>query len=183
VNVARGLIVPAIPEVVANFSGFVLTKDILVMTTFAILMVAASYSMIRKRKVGTKSTLSPSVQMPLIVFEGMIVGLIAGFVGAGGGFLIVPALVLLAGLSMRIAVGTSLMIIAFQSLLGFAGDLSRGAIIDWTFLGTIAVMAAVGIVVGSAVAHKINEQKLKVSFGWFVLVMGAAILVEQVRHL
>lgn len=183
VNIARGLIVPAIPETVANFLGVILTKDILVMTIFSILMVAASYSMIRVRKVRSKVELASSMQNFVIAFQGLIVGIIAGFVGAGGGFLIIPALVLLAGLSMRIAVGTSLMIIAVQSLLGFAGDVSRGSHIDWTFLIAVAATAAVGIVFGSAIAHKINEQKLKKAFGWFVLAMGTSILIEQVRHL
>ena len=183
VNISRGLIVPAIPAVIVNFNAFVLTKDILVMVTFATLMLAAAYSMIKKRQQQTPAVLSRSYQTFLIVFEGLFVGLIAGFVGAGGGFLIIPALVLLAGLSMRVAVGTSLMIIAFQSLLGFAGDVSRGALIDWTFIATVAAVAAVGIVFGSSIARRFDEQKLKITFVWFVLAMGAFILIEQIRHI
>ena len=118
-----------------------------------------------------------------VVFIRMFIGLIAGFVGAGGGFLIIPALVLFAGLQMRVAIGTSLMIIALQSLLGFAGDISRGTPVDWFLLGLVATIAIVGIIVGSVIAHKINEQKLKTAFGWFVLIMGVVILFEQTRHL
>lgn len=183
VNVSRGLILPKIPEIIVNFNGFPLTKGILIMTVFAALMIGASYSMIKKntdRK--SVETQAPLRIIPL-VFQGLIVGLIAGFVGAGGGFLIIPALVLLAGLPMRVAIGTSLMIIALQSLLGFAGDIARGAQVNWPQLGIIAVIAALGITVGSAFAVSIKEQQLKGAFGWFVLIIGAAILTDQIYRL
>ncbi len=183
VTLSRGLIIPKIPEVIFDVSGLTLTKEILVMATFAALMIAASYSMIKKKSERKPMQEHPLKRVVLIAFEGLAIGLIAGFVGAGGGFLIIPTLVLLAGLSMRVAIGTSLMIIAFQSLLGFAGDLLRGIIVDWTLLGIVAAIAAIGIVVGSAVAHKINEAKLKTAFGWFVLFMGVTILVEQLRYI
>ncbi|MEK6773522.1 MAG: sulfite exporter TauE/SafE family protein [Bdellovibrionota bacterium] len=183
VNISRGLIIPKIPEIIVSFNGFALTKEILIMATFAALMIAASYSMIKTKSERKPMEMRPLMRVALIAFEGLIVGLIAGFVGAGGGFLIIPALVLLAGLSMRIAIGTSLMIIALQSLLGFAGDVARGASVEWSRLGIIATIAVIGIVVGSAVAHKIKEQQLKTAFGWFVLIMGFTILVEQFRHL
>lgn len=183
VNVSRGLIIPNIPRIIVSFNGFALTKEILIMVTFAALMVAASYSMIKKKSERKPMKAHPLMRVALIAFEGLVVGLIAGFVGAGGGFLIIPALVLLAGLSMRVAIGTSLMIIALQSLLGFAGDIARGASVDWPQLGTIATIAVLGIIAGSTVAHKIKEQQLKTAFGWFVLIMGFTILVEQFRHL
>lgn len=183
VNISRGLIIPKIPGLIFSFAGFALTKEILIMVTFAILMMAASYSMIKKKSQRKTMKVHPLIRTALIALQGLIVGLIAGFVGAGGGFLIIPALVLLAGLAMRVAVGTSLMIIALQSLLGFAGDVSRGIKFEWSLLAIIATIAIVGIVVGSAFAHKIKEQKLKMAFGWFVLIMGATILIEQYRHL
>lgn len=182
VNVSRGLIIPKIPEILFSINGFSLTKEILIMATFAALMIAASYSMIKKKSERKPMEAQPLMRVALIALEGLVVGLIAGFVGAGGGFLIIPALVLLAGLSMRVAVGTSLMIIALQSLLGFAGDVSRGIVVDWSLLVIVATIAAIGIIVGSAIAHKINEQVLKTAFGWFVLVMGFTILAEQYRH-
>jgi len=183
VNVSRGFIIPKIPEIIVSFNSFALTKEILIMATFAVLMIAASYSMIKKKSERKPMEAHPLMRLALIAFEGLVVGLIAGFVGAGGGFLIIPALVLLAGLSMRVAIGTSLMIIALQSLLGFAGDISRGASVDWPKLGIIATIAVFGIIVGSAVAHKIKEQQLKTAFGWFVLIMGFTILIEQFHHL
>lgn len=183
VNVSRGLLIPRIPEIIVTFDGFALTKEILVMATFAVLMIAASYAMIKKKREQKPMEAHPLMRVALIAFEGLIVGLIAGFVGAGGGFLIIPALVILAGLSMRIAIGTSLMIIALQSLLGFAGDVSRGVVFDGPLLAKVATVAAIGIIVGSAVAHKVKEQQLRTAFGWFVLIMGFTILVEQFRHL
>lgn len=182
VNISRGLIIPAIPSVIFQFDHFTLTKEILVMLVFALLMIAASYSMIQKKN-GTPSNHSPVARYSLIGLKGLLVGGIAGFVGAGGGFLIIPALVFMAGLPMRTAIGTSLTIIAAQSLFGFLGDISRGQIIDWKLLTSIALFAVLGIIVGSAFVHKIKEQKLKLAFGWFVLVMGIVILAEQVRHL
>lgn len=183
VNVSRGIIIPQIPAVVAQVGIFIWTKEILVMVTFAALMVAASYSMIQKKSERKPIEAHPLLRIALVGTQGLIVGMIAGFVGAGGGFLIIPALVFMTGLTMRIAVGTSLMIIAFQSLLGFAGDVLRGLTIDWSLLVAVAAFAIIGIVVGSAIAHRIKEQKLKVAFGWFVLVMGVTILLEQLSHL
>lgn len=183
VAISRSLIIPKIPEVIFVVSGFTLTKEILIMVTFAALMIAASFSMIKKKNESNTSEKSQLLRFIFIALKGLVIGLIAGFVGAGGGFLIIPALVLLAGLSMRVAIGTSLMIIALQSLLGFAGDISRGITVDWTLLGGVTAVAAIGIIIGSAIANKIKEQKLKIAFGWFVLLMGTFILIEQFRHL
>lgn len=182
VYLSRGLILPRIPEIVFNFGNFALKKEVLIMAAFAALMVLASYSMIKRRSGREPADLHAFMRGAVIAFEGLIVGVVAGFVGAGGGFLIIPALVILAGLTMRLAIGTSLTIIALQSLIGFAGDVSRGAVIDWHILGTVAIVAIIGIIFGSMFAHKINEQRLKVVFGWFVLSMGTAILIEQVHH-
>lgn len=183
VNVSRGFITPKIPDLIFSFDGFALTKEILVMAAFAALMIAASYSMIKKKNQYQSVSAPRLIRMALISLQGLIVGLIAGFVGAGGGFLIIPVLVLLAGLSMRIAIGTSLAIIALQSLFGFAGDIWRGIKFEWSLLTIVASIAIAGIIVGTVIAHKINEQKLKTAFGWFVLFMGVTILIEQFRHL
>lgn len=183
VSVSRALIIPQIPEVILRLESFALTKEILIMGTFALLMIVASYSMIKGKRDQKPMVVSPLALISLIAIQGFAVGLVAGFVGAGGGFLIIPALVVLAGLSMRVAVGTSLMIIAVQSLLGFAGDVFRGAIVNWTTLAVIALVAVCGILVGSYFAHRVREQTLKTSFGWFVLVMGTFILIEQFRHI
>lgn len=183
VNISRGILLPQIPAIVVQVDYFILTKEILIMMTFATLMVGASYSMIYNRKIHKPISARPALRAGLVGLQGLIVGMIAGLVGAGGGFLIIPALVFMAGLTMRIAVGTSLMIIAFQSLFGFAGDIFRGLAVDWSFLSIVITCAAIGIVAGSKLAHKIKEQKLKTAFGWFVLLMGLTILIEQLSHL
>lgn len=183
VNISRGIIIPQIPTHVARLGTFLVTKEILIMVVFAMLMVAASYSMIKKKNDRKPLNADRITRMSLIGLLGLAVGVIAGFVGAGGGFLIIPALVFVTGLSMRVAVGTSLMIIAFQSLFGFAGDIIRGLSINWLVLGTITTFAIAGITLGSSMAHKIKEHKLKTAFGWFVLAMGTTILFQQLFQL
>lgn len=183
VNIARGWIIPSIPNIVITTPGFTFTKEILIMATFALLMIVASYSMIKKRGEQKQSEIHKFARTAILALEGLIVGLIAGFVGAGGGFIIIPALVLFTGLAMRVAIGTSLMIIAAQSLLGFGGDLLRGLTVEWTLLTFITSVSIVGIIIGSTIARRVKEQKLKIAFGWFVLLMGATILVEQLSHL
>lgn len=183
VNVARGLVVPVVPDVLGRAGALVITKEILIMVAFAALMVAASFSMIRKSDVKKTTSQTGPKGASLISLQGLVVGSIAGFVGAGGGFLIVPALSLLAGLPMRVAVGTSLLVIAMQSLLGFAGDIARGAEVEWLRLFMVAAIAVAGILSGSTIAHRFEERQLKVAFGWFVLVMGFAILTEQALRL
>ena len=176
VYITRGLIVPAIPENMALF-GFTLSKRLLVMGIFAILMLAAAISMIRDRK--DKGQEGPvTYNYPLILLEGLVVGLFTGLVGAGGGFLIIPALVKLSNLSMKKAVGTSLFIIAAKSLIGFTGDVMR-LDIDWQLLGIVTVLAVAGIFIGNALSRKVPGHKLKTGFGWFVLAMGAYIFTKE----
>lgn len=117
----------------------------------------------------------------LVGAEGLVVGGVTGLVGAGGGFLIIPALVFLRGLSMRLAVGTSLLIIGLKSLIGFLGDLNHGSAnsLDWVFLLTITGLAIGSALIGARVAVRVNEQALKKGFGYFVLGMGSFILIQQ----
>jgi len=179
VYATRRWIVPAIPEEIFTLDNFVLTKDVAVMVFFAVLMAVASFSMIRSGKQEQKQE-GQSIQYnyPMIVLEGAVVGVLTGLVGAGGGFLIIPALVILAKLPMKLAVGTSLLIIAAKSLVGFAGDIGVQPI-DWTFLLTFTAIAVVGIFVGTYVSRYVPGKKLKTGFGWFVLVMAIYILVNE----
>lgn len=177
----RAYIVPAIPKEIFAVGDFMVTKSILFMLLFAVLMIVASYSMIRKGKKITVSAEIPKKQTfnyPLILVEGTIVGMLTGIVGAGGGFLIIPALVILSKLPMKEAVGTSLVIIAAKSLIGFFGESSK-TLIDWIFLAKITAFALVGIFIGMALSKKINGEKLKPAFGWFVLAMGIYVLLKE----
>lgn len=178
VYLTRHFVVPAIPDILLT-APFKLDKDMGILILFAVIMVLASYSMIKKGKPQTQSDGGAiSYNYPLILVEGAVVGFVTGLVGAGGGFLIIPALVILAKLPMKQAVGTSLVIIASKSLLGFLGDLGRGQVIDWTFLVGFSAIAVVGIFLGAFLSKKISGDKLKPAFGWFVLVMGIYIIVK-----
>ena len=117
--------------------------------------------------------------LPFIFLEGAVVGAITGLVGAGGGFLIIPALVLLAKLPMKQAVGTSLIIIACKSLVGFVGDMQVAERMDWTFLLVFASLAIIGIMIGAKMSSRISNDRLKPAFGWFVLVMGFYIIGKE----
>lgn len=175
----RAYVVPAIPAEIMTIGSLVITKSILMMVIFASLMIAASYSMIKKDKtIKVDTDQKQKFNYPLIIIEGAVVGLLTGLVGAGGGFLVIPALVVLSKLPMKEAVGTSLVIIAAKSLIGFLGESSE-TIIDWTFLMKISGFAIIGIFIGTALSKKIDGDKLKPAFGWFVLVMGIYIIIRE----
>lgn len=179
VFLTRAYIVPAIPHEIFSLGGFVVTKSIFLMLIFAVLMIVASYSMIKKdKKLAEDLPEKQKFNYPLILVEGAIVGVLTGLVGAGGGFLIIPALVMLSKLPMKEAVGTSLVIIALKSLIGFFGE-SGETTIDWFFLFKISAFAIAGIFIGMALSKKIDGSKLKPAFGWFVLVMGVYILLNE----
>jgi uncharacterized membrane protein YfcA len=180
VYATRKWLVPIIPDPVFHFGDMAVGKNLFVMLLFAVLMVAASFSMIRSKKNGTNEEQHERhYNYPLILAEGVVVGILTGLVGAGGGFLIIPALVLLAGLPMKQAVGTSLLIIAGKSLLGFLGDIGHQTI-DWKFLLLFSIFAVTGIFIGSALSKRISGDKLKPAFGWFVLLMGIYIIVKEI---
>lgn len=179
VFLTRKYLMPLIPEELFTIGGFVLTKDIAIMVFFAMVMLVASFSMIGKAKTDECETCEPTYNLPVIAIEGVLVGVLTGIVGAGGGFLIIPALVLLAKLPMKMAVGTSLLIIAAKSLIGFLGDLSN-QIIDWLFLVKFTGMSIIGIFLGSYLSNYVPGAKLKKAFGWFVLVMGVYIIIKEI---
>jgi uncharacterized membrane protein YfcA len=179
VFLTRKFLVPALPDPLFTVGEAIITKNIGIMVFFALIMLAASYSMITAKKCVDCDEDEPVVfNFPMIALEGSVVGVITGIVGAGGGFLIIPALVLLAKLPMKLAVGTSLLIIAAKSLIGFLGDLSTQTI-DWQLLLIFTSLSIVGIFIGSALSKKINEEILKTGFGWFVLVMGIYIISKE----
>jgi uncharacterized membrane protein YfcA len=179
VFLTRKFLVPALPDPLFTVGEAIITKNIGIMVFFALIMLAASYSMITAKKCVDCDEDEPVVfNFPMIALEGSVVGVITGIVGAGGGFLIIPALVLLAKLPMKMAVGTSLLIIAAKSLIGFLGDLSSQTI-DWQMLLIFTSLSIVGIFIGSGLSKRINEKILKTGFGWFVLVMGIYIITKE----
>jgi uncharacterized membrane protein YfcA len=173
--IMRKWVMPAIPHHLFNLGQFELTKPTLLMLVFAGLMLAASISMIRKKKEFITGDLA--ISYTKLVFQSLLVGIITGFVGVGGGFLIIPSLVLFAGLPMKKAVGTSLMVMTISSLLGVLGDVSRHEPLNYTFLMIFSAFAVAGIIAGSYFTKYVNDAKLKPAFGWFVLVMGIFVLV------
>ena len=182
VFVIRKIILPAIPEILYSSASFHITHNMATMVLFALLMLLASIAMIKSGKVpeyqSANSTPNNSHIIKLLL-NGILIGMATGFLGAGGGFLVIPALVLMLKMPMKNAVGTSLLIIAFNSLIGFTGDLGHFSI-DWKFLISITLIAIAGIFAGGLLAKKIDGEKLKKAFGWFVLVMGAYILIKEI---
>ncbi|NRA91099.1 MAG: sulfite exporter TauE/SafE family protein [Psychroserpens sp.] len=178
VYATRKFLVPAIPEELFTVGDFIMTRDIAIMLFFAMVMLLASVSMIRNKREETDEQSEISYNYPLIVVEGLVVGVLTGIVGAGGGFLIIPALVLLAKLPMKKAVATSLFIIAIKSLIGFIGDVENLEI-DWYFLLSFTAISVVGIFLGIYFNKFIEGKKLKKGFGWFVLIMGVYIIYKE----
>ena len=173
----RHYILPAIPEHLTNIGSFELSRSILLMLLFAVLMVVASYSMIKKDKEEHFANQQTSNNF-WVMAQGLMVGVVTGLIGAGGGFLIIPALVNLLKIPIKTAIGTSLIIIALNSLMGFGFSLGHYPI-QWTFLLTVTLIAIVGIFIGTYLSTKIDGKKLKPAFGWFVLVMGIYILIKE----
>lgn len=179
VYLTRQFLIPAVPETLFTIGDFTLTKNIGIMVFFALIMLVASVSMIRNKSNEEDNTGGEiRYNFPVIGLEGAVVGTLTGIVGAGGGFLIIPALVLFARLPMKTAVGTSLLIIAAKSLIGFLGDVGNQPI-DWSFILLFTGLSLAGVFIGSWLTTKIDGSHLKKGFGWFVLIMGIYILSKE----
>ena len=176
----RQFFVPSLPDNLFTLGSVSISKNTGIMILFSIVMLIASISMVRKKKetVSAPKQRSKIYRGTLITLEGVVVGSVTGLIGAGGGFLIIPALVVLAKLPMKMAVGTSLLIISVKSLIGFLGDLSYQTM-DWTFLLSFSGLSIVGIFLGARLSDKIPGDRLKTGFGWFILVMATFILLKQ----
>lgn len=182
VLLTRKFIVPAIPEHLFYIVGFPVTKPLATMVLFALLMVMASFSMMRPREeVVAAGPENSSVNYPALLMYGIVIGLVTGLLGAGGGFLLIPALIFLVKLPMKKAVGTSLFIIALNSLIGFVGDLGHYEI-DWFLLLCISALAIAGIIIGGRIGRRIDGARLRKGFGWFVLVMGIYIIFRELTR-
>lgn len=177
VFISRKFILPSIPAQFSLFNNITISKSSFIMVFFALLMLASAISMILGKN-HTEIEEQKPVYGYSLLFVGLAEGLITGIVGAGGGFLIIPALVILGKLPMKNAIASSLFIITIKSLVGFGGDLIHVSV-DWKFLLSIITLATLGIITGNYLNKKMEGAKLKKGFGWFVLCMSIVILIEQ----
>jgi len=175
----RRYILPAIPNQLISYKNIIITKEIGLMIFFALIMFLASISMIRNDKRKIQPPPKSNKSYTLIFAESIVIGILTGLVGAGGGFLIIPALVLIAKLPMKKAVATSLLIIATKSIIGFLGDVENLEI-EWHFLLPFTLVAVLGIFLGTYFTRYIEGKKLEKGFGWFVLLMSIYILLKEV---
>jgi len=175
----RNFLLPLIPDQVFAVGGFLLTKNLLLLLIFAALMIIASYKMIQKNRESKVKNITSKNKTVLAVGQGSAVGIITGLLGAGGGFLIIPALVNLLKTPMKVAIGTSLVIVSFNSLIGFFSSMNS-VDINWNFVGTISAISIIGILIGTELSKKIDGKKLKPVFGYFILIMGIYIIIKEV---
>ena len=199
----RRWLVPAIPQQLGTVAAIEVSKELFILVLFAVIMGLGALSMIVRPRFAvdvigsggaggdrdapeaprphaeTAVAAPVKVSIPLIALEGTVIGVLTGVVGAGGGFAIVPALVVFARLPMRVAVGTSLTIIAAKSLFGFLGDIAVESSLEWGLLLAFTALAVVGILLGSRLARHVPGARLRPAFGWFVLVAAAGILVRE----
>ncbi len=175
----RSYLIPSVPYVLFEYQDIQFTRGTGMMLLFALVMVISGVSMVRGRKNIRSVESKVKYNYPVIVVQGLLVGVLTGLVGAGGGFIIVPALVLLARVPMKIAVGTSLFVITLNSLVGFIGDMGKAYQVNWTLLFIFASISIVGVLIGAYFNSKVPAKQLKKGFGWFVLVMAVVILFKE----
>lgn len=178
VFIMRKWVVPSIPSHICTIAHHEIIKPDLLIATFSMLMIAASLSMIRKKKTSEAEETEIATNKPLLVGQSILVGGVTGFVGVGGGFLIIPSLIMFARLPLKKAVGTSLLIMTISSLLGVTGDLVRHVAINYNFLMLFSTFTITGILAGVYLSRNIKDKILRQSFGWFVLCIGVIMIVK-----
>jgi uncharacterized protein len=176
VYITRHYVLPLVPDTLFIVNEFAVTRDAALMLFFAGIMIIASVRMIRNKQ--TAAGVAPK-HFVYVVFVGLVIGIVTGIIGAGGGFLIIPALVVLVGLPMKEAVGTSLIIIAISALSGFVGDFKLVREINFPFLLMISFLAIVGVFLGIYLSRFIKGTSLKSGFGWFALAMAVFIIIKE----
>lgn len=178
VSLTRRFLIPNIPDTLLSFESFAVTKEMGLMLFFSSIIILSSVLMMRKPRIGVATKTTTQKNYGLLIFIGLGVGVLTGLVGAGGGFIIVPALVLFARLTIKQAVATSLIIITFNSLIGFSSDVSFLKI-EWDFLILFTALSVVGIFVGTYISSFVRESTLKTNFARFMIVMAAVIIFKE----
>ncbi len=183
VFITRKWILPNIPDVWFAIGSWSMTKELFILVLFSGMMIISAYYIIRvKVRPLNEKTILPSKNTWLVVVsEGVLIGFLTGLVGAGGGFIIVPALLLFFELDIKEAIATSLFIITIKSLIGFIGDITVYQI-DWYLLMIFTGLAVVGIFLGSIMSSRVSGKSLKKIFGWLLLVMGVFMLFGEVLY-
>ena len=181
VYLTRRYFLPTLPDNLSLFN-IIINKDLFIMILFSVLMILAAFFMIRSKEIKNKNNISKPhlISNIIIIIEGIAVGFFTGIIGAGGGFLIIPALVLLSGLDMKTAIGSSLFIIFIKSLFGFIGDHQSNVTIDYNILLGIMSFTIIGLFLGVGVSKKMNSYILKKTFGWFTLLIGFLIIIKEI---
>ena len=179
IYLSRTIVIPALPDYFFAIGDFIFTKEIAIMILFSLVMFLAGYSMVFKPTSLQPNLVKHNYNYPLILISGFFIGLFTGLVGAGGGFIIIPALVLLVKLPMKRAVATSLFIVTFKSLIGFSGDIGI-TVINWYFLICFSAVSCLGMLVGNYLSNFIAAEVLKKIFGTLMLVMSIAIVLKEI---
>jgi len=179
VFLSRRFLVPALPDPLFSFNGFVLSKSHAILYFFVLVMIIAARAMIRSDRPEQGEAADGKPRYVTLGLDGLAVGLLTGTIGAGGGFIIVPMLVLLAGLPIHRAVATSVLIIAVNSFVGFMGDIGHTKL-DWNFLLPFTGLSIAGIFLGMYLARFIAPDRLKKGFGWFVLSVAGYVIFKEV---
>jgi uncharacterized membrane protein YfcA len=179
VFLTRRFVIPNLPEILMATDYFVFTKDMGIMLFFSFIILLSAFFMMKKTKIDSVQNLNPSLNYCLLVLIGLGVGLLTGLVGAGGGFIIVPALVLFARLTIKQAVATSLLIITFNSIMGFSSDLVFLQI-EWVFLITFTILSVFGIFIGTYISNYLKESTLKTNFAYFMILMAIVIIFKEI---
>jgi uncharacterized membrane protein YfcA len=181
VYLTRAFLIPSVPDQLFEIDDFIVTKNLGIMVFFALVMLVAALGMIVHKVPKDSQGYNHHPSKVLLVIYSLIIGFVTGAVGAGGGFLIVPTLVIFAKLSMKKAVATSLFIVAINSLIGFTGDMQHTAV-EWSFLIPFTSLSIVGIFAGIWLSKFMDGKKLKKVFGWFVLIMGVYIIYKELTR-
>ncbi len=179
--VTTQILAPLIPNSIFTIGNFTLFKPALILFLFAILMILSAIAMIRSSKAIIKDDFIgyQRYRYVLIMLQGILVGILTGFLGAGGGFLIIPALVVLAHLPMKKAVGTSLCLISINCTIGFISRYHQIEHIDWKFLGFFTSLTCAGIISGIYLSRNWSGQLLKKGFAFFMIIMGTFIIIKE----